>query len=542
MISKPFMTEKILFVFAVFSLFVFSCSSGDKNEKTDEDSVNDLDQVVTDETVDEANDETNDSELSDEVLTESDETVDETADEMTDETIDEIIDEDNFVPYDPRVAPAVCGMDEYQWLKQEELPMGTGLGFILESEELLTDLEGAAARKKVALTTMMETNDEVKSRNIVRRPKYDVKVYRIRYQTQDKGQLVDATGVVAMPDIDENMTFPVISVLHGTVSGFNDICAPSTDTTIEGEATGTAVLLASFGYIIAAPDYLGLKSFGGPSSGLHPYLIGEPTAIAVLDMMRAAKNLINLKGLKALPGDNGIIGGSQGGHAAAFTTRYAPYYAPELVIKGASWGIPPTDLATHAQVALQNFVKASGNTALFLLSSNSWYTGVTENLSEVFVSPFDVNFPVAAVDPSCDMGAAVDGMDSLDDLYSAELLSQAAIEPFLVNMPPWDCYVAQNTLPTTQLPRIDNIPALMVLGELDDLVNPEIETASFETLCAQGYQINYKKCQGAGHVDGWAWSLEEQFDWIDARMANVPMTDFCTVKDAIRCANTPDGE
>lgn len=524
---------------AIFILLSFvACSSDSKDEKADENNVDDADQTVADETADEAIDETNDNDLSDEVLTESDET----ADETVDEDIDEVIDEDNFVPYDPRVAPALCGVKEYQWLKQEELPMGTGLGFILESEELLTDLEGIAARKKTALLTMMETNDEVKSRNIVRRPKYDVKVYRIRYQTQDKGELVDATGVVAMPDIDENITFPVISVLHGTVSGFNDLCAPSTDTSIEGEAAGTAVLLASFGYIIAAPDYLGLKSFGGPSKELHPYLIAEPTAIAVLDMMRAARNLISLKGLKAVPGDNGIIGGSQGGHAAAFTTRYQPYYAPELVIKGASWGIPPTDLATHAQTALQNFVKASGNTALFLLTSNSWYTGDNANLSEVFVSPFDVDFPAAAVNESCEMDEAVDGMDSLDDLYSAKILAEAEVDPFLVNMPPWDCFVAHNTLPSTQLPRLDNIPALMVLGENDDLVDPGIETASFETLCAQGYQINYKKCQGAGHVDGWAWSLEEQFDWIDARMANVPMTDFCTVKEPIRCANTPDDE
>jgi hypothetical protein len=82
----------------------------------------------------------------------------------------------------------------------------------------------------------------------------------------------------------------------------------------------------------------------------------------------------------------------------------------------------------------------------------------------------------------------------------------------------------------------------MVLGELDDLVDPGIETASFQKLCEQGYQINYKMCQGAGHVDGWAWSLEEQFDWVDARIANVPMTDYCTVKEPIRCANTPDGE
>jgi len=537
--------EKIVKVcFSVFIVLSFvSCSGDKKTDVTDEDNTNsnDADQtIVPDETADEAVDESVDKDLSDEVLTESDETVDET---IIDEEIDEEADEDTFVPYDPRVAPALCGINEYTWLKQEDLQMGTGLGFVLESKELLTDLEGIAARKKTALITLMETNDEVKSRNIVRRPKHDVRIFKIRYQTQDKGKLVDATGIVAFPDLKDNTeTFPVVSILHGTAPGFADACAPSTDETAEGEATGTGVLLASFGYIIIAPDYIGLKSMGEASTEIHPYLIAEPTAISVLDMMRAARNLLSLINAKAIPGDNAIIGGSQGGHAAAFTTRYQPYYAPELVIKGASWGIPPTDLATHAQQALQNFVKASGNTALFLLTSNSWYTGDHTNLSEVFVSPFDVDFPVAAVDPGCDMGDSVDGMDSLDDLYSTEILAEAAVEPFLVNMPPWDCFVEVNTLPTSPLPRIDDIPALMVLGELDDLVDPGIETASFQKLCEQGYQINYKMCQGAGHVDGWAWSLEEQFDWVDARIANVPMTDYCTVKEPIRCANTPDGE
>ena len=522
--------------FVLFLVVSFISCSGDKKTDVADDLSDDLsDEVLTEsETADEVQDQT-----VDEVET-PDETVDETVDEITDEEIDEEADEDNFIPYDPRVAPALCGINEYSWLKQEELPMGTGLGFVLQSKELLTDLEGIAARKKAALITLMETNDEVKSRNIVRRPKHDVKIYKIRYQTQDKGKLVDATGIVAFPD--SAGTFPVVSILHGTAPGFADACAPSTDETIDGEATGTGVLLASFGYIIIAPDYIGLKSMGEPSTEVHPYLIAEPTAISVLDMMRAARNLLSLINAKAIPGDNAIIGGSQGGHAAAFTTRYQPYYAPELVIKGASWGIPPTDLQTHAQTALQNFVKASGNTALFLLTSNSWYRGDHANLSEVFVSPFDVDFPVAAVDPKCKMGDSVKGMDSLDDLYSTKILDEAAAEPFLVNMPPWGCFVEVNTLPTTPLPRIDDIPALMVLGEKDDLVDPGIETESFQKLCEQGYKINYKMCANAGHVDGWAWSLEEQFDWVDARIANVPMTDYCTVKEPIRCANTPDGE
>lgn len=172
--------EKIVKVcFSVFIVLSFVSCSGDKKTDVTDDLSDDLsDEVLTesDETVDEVADLT-----VDEIET-PDETVDETADEtIIDEEIDEEADEDTFVPYDPRVAPALCGINEYNWLKQDELPMGTGLGFVLESKELLTDLEGIAARKKAALITLMETNDEVKSRNIVRRPKHDVRIFKIRY-------------------------------------------------------------------------------------------------------------------------------------------------------------------------------------------------------------------------------------------------------------------------------------------------------------------------------------------------------------------------
>ena len=124
--------------FVLFLVVSFISCSGDKKTDVADDLSDDLsDEVLTEsETADEVQDQT-----VDEVET-PDETVDETVDEITDEEIDEEADEDNFIQYDPRVAPALCGINEYSWLKQEELPMGTGLGFVLQSKELLTDLEG----------------------------------------------------------------------------------------------------------------------------------------------------------------------------------------------------------------------------------------------------------------------------------------------------------------------------------------------------------------------------------------------------------------
>ena len=59
----------------------------------------------------------------------------------------------------------------------------------------------------------------------------------------------------------------------------SDICAPSSS----DDALQLASLFASLGHLVVLPDYIGLKAFGNPSPELHPYLVGEATAIASLD-------------------------------------------------------------------------------------------------------------------------------------------------------------------------------------------------------------------------------------------------------------------
>ena len=66
-------------------------------------------------------------------------------------------------------------------------------------------------------------------------------------------------------------TFPakrgVAPARHGT-SGFNDACAPSND-----KDTRTLLgALAALGYVMVAPDSIGLRAFGG-ATGFPPYLV-----------------------------------------------------------------------------------------------------------------------------------------------------------------------------------------------------------------------------------------------------------------------------
>jgi hypothetical protein len=76
----------------------------------------------------------------------------------------------------------------------------------------------------------------------------------------------------------------VIAWAHPT-SGVVEACAPSLMPDLAGQIWGLAEMMAK-GYVVVATDYPGL---GTP--GIHPYLIGVSEGRAVLDSVRAARDL-----------------------------------------------------------------------------------------------------------------------------------------------------------------------------------------------------------------------------------------------------------
>ena len=47
------------------------------------------------------------------------------------------------------------------------------------------------------------------------------------------------------------------------------------------------MIFAAFGYVVCAPDFVGL----GDSPGVHPYVHAKTEASAAIDMLRAAREL-----------------------------------------------------------------------------------------------------------------------------------------------------------------------------------------------------------------------------------------------------------
>lgn len=369
---------------------------------------------------------------------------------------------------------------------------------------------------------------------------YGVRVFTYRYTTQDRGVPVEATSVLAIPvDPAGRRDFSTVAWLHGT-TGFSDACAPSRG--LDGK--GQAGVVAALGFVAVAPDYIGMAGMGEPSTMFQTYLIGESTAIASWDAVRAAHSLLQGELAGLVEPDWQVVpwGGSQGGHAALFMGRYAPYYAPEFDVPGVAALVPPADLTAQATTAL---AQLDGRTALlgvFLIQATRWYrddAALTDLLTDDEPLHLATSLP-QFLDTNCGGANPFRDVNSLEQLFTASFLDSMQ-QNGLDATEPYGCYLRENSLVTTSVARADDSPVLFVLGELDELVDTAAERLSFDALCAQGQRVQYLECANASHVEGPLWSIVTQRDWILARLAGEPLDpeDLCVRGQPVVCEAKP---
>ncbi len=371
---------------------------------------------------------------------------------------------------------------------------------------------------------------------------YDTQARVFSYLTQDRGEIIEASALLVYPDTEDPEFEPSAPLLflHGTV-GFSDACSPST--TLEAQLL--ASVLASMGYTVVAPDFIGLKSLGEPTGFLHPYLVGQPTAIASLDALRALYKMSDeQRGGHCHPHEYVSVGGSQGGHAALWVDRLAASYAPEFEHLGSVATVPPADLTRQAEKALQEPISATGNTIAFFGASASWY-GLEDRLDELFVEPLDTSIPELFAE-GCSFDEITDDYEELEDVFTEEVLDSVDAGDGLPQ--PWQCMLDDNGLVTTDIERhgtfLDSYATLFVLGEDDGLVDTPIERDSFVTLCDDGMPLSYLECADGPHGATTAWALPEILDFVDDRQERVEISseDLCVVEEPVVCEGTPEEE
>lgn len=164
-------------------------------------------------------------------------------------------------------------------------------------------------------------------------------IWRFTYGTRDRtGRPVVASGFAMVPESrPPRGGRPVFAWSHGT-TGLGDRCAPSQHIRDNLAPYGYEQLLA--GAVIVQPDDEGL---GTP--GPHTYLDGVAEGRALLDSVRAARQLAGVGPIAGVV----LAGQSQGGGAALWAAQVAARYAPELTIRGVLALAPAAELVTIAR-------------------------------------------------------------------------------------------------------------------------------------------------------------------------------------------------
>lgn len=333
--------------------------------------------------------------------------------------------------------------------------------------------------------------------------------WRILYATtRSDGVPATASGLVVVADDDPAAPRPVIAWAHGT-TGVARRCAPSlaAEPLAAGAMPAAQQVLAN-GWAIVATDYLGLGT-----AGPHPYLVGEPSARAVLDAVRAARRLDGVR----LAEQTVAWGHSQGGGAALWTGQLAPEYAPEVALAGVAALAPASDL--RGLVTSLDDTSIGGIFAAYAISA---YAAVYDDVSfNAYVRP-----------------AARRTMRSLASRCLAERAAIASVitalgtsaQTYQRRSPttgPLGRRLAENT-PTAPI----TAPVLLAQGMADVLVTPRAQDAYVARRCADAASgpLRYATYPGHDHISVIGASspmVADLLAWTQARFDGEPAPDTC---------------
>jgi acetyl esterase/lipase len=332
----------------------------------------------------------------------------------------------------------------------------------------------------------------------------------VLYRSTDPGgRPIAVSGTISLPaGTPPAGGWPVIAWTHGT-TGIAPVCAPSLDTAAGPEhdyIRHIAVLLDGFvraGFAIVATDYQGLGA-----GDFHPFLQGVPNARNALDMIRAARELEWALGPRF-----GVMGHSQGGHAALFTAAEAPRHAPELQLVGSIAMAPGSQIAARlAAVMASPRAELALPYVLYVLQSYAT-TFPAVDLPRILTPDAIARLPELRV--QC-MTHALTATSWATSIARDQFRRDAALGPFLA-------IAARNEPGGLSIAS----PVLVMQGSGDMTVRPQDTDATVRRLCAGGTPLAYSALPGVDHDGVMAAGAAAALDWMRARFAGQPAAGNC---------------
>lgn len=308
--------------------------------------------------------------------------------------------------------------------------------------------------------------------------RYNVKVYKITYKTTNVDlKTIEASGALIIPVV--NKPLPLISHQHGTIT--DNKHAPSNyGSGSESWTFGT--VLASSGFMVAAPDYIG---YGASKDIPHPYEHASSLASASLDMLRASKEFFtrnNIEYNKQLF----LAGYSEGGYATmALHKLIEDDYTQEFTITASAPGAGAYNKSAFAKDILDSEAPLQFiNSYLWVLQTYNKVYSLNRSFDSFLKQPYAKD-------------VASKGVEAEVSKYPKELFTEKFREDIL------------NGRDTAMLKAFEDndlynwtpkAPMMLLHGTDDDFVPFYNSQSAYEAMQSNGAkQVKLKRIEGGNH-------------------------------------------
>ena len=347
---------------------------------------------------------------------------------------------------------------------------------------------------------------------------YDVDRYQIYFQTVDESdQVVAVRAEIFFPRVSQWSAFPIFVYGSGT-TGIGGTCAPLDEWT-RGRNWGNyrthMLSYAAQGYIAVLPLWQGYDDV----ARTHPYFVARLEGYLMLDAARAVYNFF-AAGLSpdilAQPLDAIFFSGySQGGHGAFAADQFAPWYAPELPIRG---------VIGHATApSVEALLRERPPLAPYIVYAYSTYYG------PYVIAPENVFLPHWLPTFTQDVtGKCVDEVyqyypqeptqlyrpEFLDALYGGQLEESFTAFKQVLDLNFVGASVNAGT------------PALLLHGATDTIVTAQTNEAFMAHICGLGKRVTYYLYPGVDHFTTRQHSFVDTLSWMQAILnGGIPRSD-----------------
>ena len=332
-----------------------------------------------------------------------------------------------------------------------------------------------------------------------------MQAWRVNYwTTNDRGVAIRATGIVAAPrEAIPPEPRPVLAWTHGTW-GVASRCAPSLSPNFWQATPGLDAVRR--GYVVVAPDYAGLGS-----KGVHPFLVGQDTARAVLDGVRAARQISG-----AAAGNRfAVWGESQGGHAALWTGQMSRDYAPDLTLVGVAAAAPSTDLIQNLRLSPNKAVRTLFTAYIGYSWSNHYAAPLT-----AFGGPQTREIMTRLSQNNC---VELHAKPKLVTMLGIVTLQSRWKTLDIGQVQPWAGLARRNSPTPTDF----GVPLLIAQNAKDDLVAPSVTRNHARALRRGRARVRWIDITGEGHATSARDSAEATLAWIASRFAGQFAANDC---------------